>query len=112
MASNAASLRRYFAYGANMSSAALAGRLGDAPAGGGIGIPSVLHDWDLTFNVRGHWPLMEGAFAAATPCEGRLTKGYVLFVRRDRDAFRLCLVAHLFALNCFSASKSAMFGAR
>jgi len=60
----------YFAYGANMSTAALASRLGTSLR---RGEPAFVHGYDLRFLVRGHWPLVEGAFATARPSpDGKL----------------------------------------
>ncbi|CAE7577395.1 gefF [Symbiodinium sp. CCMP2456] len=68
-------MRRYFAFGANLSPAALTLRLG-AP-GPEPSRPAALQDWELRFDVRGYWPQIEGAFASAAPCKGARIYGVV-----------------------------------
>eukprot|EP00933_Yihiella_yeosuensis_P041714 TRINITY_DN36121_c0_g1_i1.p1 TRINITY_DN36121_c0_g1~~TRINITY_DN36121_c0_g1_i1.p1 ORF type:complete len:342 (+),score=53.67 TRINITY_DN36121_c0_g1_i1:118-1143(+) len=71
-------LRNYFAFGANMSGAALTVRLGGLQLPGPKeGIPSVLQGYDLQFQSVGFWPLVEGSFATVVPRQGREVYGVI-----------------------------------
>ncbi|CAE7033852.1 GGCT [Symbiodinium natans] len=76
-------MRRYFAFGANLSPRALAQRLG-SPPGPGPSLAAALQDWELRFDVQGYWPQVEGAFASAAPRKGERIYGVVHMLSEEQ----------------------------